>query len=602
MSSASHRESPPLPAGSFWALTLLVLLTASVYLYTSVGRAITDDGDALYAHVGQNMARNGDWVTPYANGVRFLDKPPMMYWVMALSYRAFGFNEFAARLPSALAVLGITLLLFSLGTRSGGISSGVAAGLAGAFCAGTFLFTMLAFPDVYFVFFLTLSLFAFLKWYESGLSPLSWALLFFASLAGAVLSKGMMGLVFPVAIAGIFLFCAGDWRRVARFHLGKGSLLFLILALPWHILAAQRNPGFLWYFFVNEQILRFVGKRQPLDYESISLPLFWGLVLVWSFPWSGFLPAVWHAAGEWNRQALRSRPAFWLCLIWVAAMLVFFSLSSRIEHYAMPVLPPLALLAGVALSSESLGGPSAELHRKRSIGRSFAFLGILGCLLAVTLFAFLEWADKLPQNPAAGDGVAGRLHAYRYFFAPLFELPPGILDMLKAPMMGTGIALGAGMPAAWLICRGGRRTLAVGLLSLVMAGFCLFACQGIGICEEVLSSRQFGMWLLQTHRPTDRIVVRGDYETANSLNFYLNAPLYIYEGTAALLQWGLRYPDAPKIILSKPELEACWRSSQRVFLLAPDGGEKSLGFEPAYPVMRSGGRTLLCNRPPGQND
>src|SRR5213596_2871484 len=128
-------------------LPLLLVLVSGTYLYTATERAVLDDGDALYAHVAQQMVARGDWVTPHANGVRFLDKPPMMYWLMALSYELLGVTEFAARLPSVLALIGTVCLLYFMG-QSGEPSAGLAAGLAAAFCVGSFLFTRMVLLEV----------------------------------------------------------------------------------------------------------------------------------------------------------------------------------------------------------------------------------------------------------------------------------------------------------------------------------------------------------------------------------------------------------------------------------------------------------------------
>ena len=573
-------------------LLLLVLLVAGVYFYTATGRAIFDDGDALYSHISRQMATSGDWVTPYANGVRFMDKPPVLYWVTAAAFHLFGFSEFAARFPSALAVLGISLLLFFLGKRAGGPAAGFIAGTASALCIGTFLFTRMVFPDVLFVFFLTFSLFAFLKWYLDPNGPLIPALLFYAAMAGAVLTKGLMGLFFPGAIIFLFMIWGKDWRRLRHFHFWKGSLLFLLMALPWHFLAAIRNPGFMWYYFVNEQFLRFLGKRLPLDYETISLPIFWGLVLAWLFPWSAFLPAIRRTIRISRIQQIEVRSLIRLCVCWILVIFVFFSVSSRIEHYSMPIFPPLALLIGIVLSPEV----AFAAESKRSVAHGFAVLGIVGGIVVLLLLAAVVWMGDLFTGQSLSHVATARLHAYKYYFAPLFEMPPDILDQLKTPLMGTCCAFALGLPVAWWMNRSGKRLIAVVLLNLVMAGFCLFAYQSLGVCEVILSSRQFGQKLNQLYRPGDIAVVLGDYETANSVNFYAPGILRVYKGSAALLQWGLRYPDAPEVLLSQSKFNEIWNGNRRTFLLAPEDQVSALEFQTAYPVMRSGGRILLCNQ------
>jgi len=578
----------------FWLLITLLVLAAGIYLFTASDRAILDDGDALYSHVAQNMAATGDWVTPYANGVRFLDKPPMLYWLTAASLRVFGVTEFAVRFPAVCAVAATALLLFFLGRMAYGPFAGFVAGSAFAFCTGTFLFTLMAFPDIFFVFFLTLAVTAFYSWYRDDQNPVFPALLFYAAGAGAVLSKGLIGLAFPAAIALLFLIWSRNPGRLKHFHPVKGTLLFFLIATPWHVLAAVRNPGFLWYYFVNEQFLRFMGKRQPLDYESISLPVFWALALAWLFPWSAFLPAlrhVWRGSDDRDRAA---RDVVRICFCWTFVILVFFSVSSRIEHYSMPIFPPIAILIGAALSSESLAGDRA----KKTTVRGFAFLGLLGGVAALLLAAGSLWLvfGAFGDAGQSHTEASARLHAYKYYFAPLFEMPPEIVARLKTPLAGTLAAMALGFIGAWFLVRRGRRMAAILAVNLTMTAFCFFTWQSLGICEGFISSRQFGQKLHELYRPGDAAVVLGDFETANSVNFYAPVPLYVYNGSAALLAQGMSYSDAPQMLLSHSSFQKMWEGNSRIFLIAPEDRFLSLNLQFAWPVLHSSGRVLICNQ------
>ena len=576
-------------------LPFLLLLIASIYLYTATTRAILDDGDALYAHAAQQMIERQDWVTPYANGVRFLDKPPMMYWLMAAAYVLIGVSEFAARLPSVLAVLGTAFLLYSMGKRAAGHHSGFIAGIALAFCSGTFLFTRMVFPDILFVFLLTLALFWFLDWYADQSNPVLPALAFHACLAAAVLTKGLIGLFFPLAIILLFFLQSKDWNRLKGFHWTKGTLLFLALAIPWHLLVAGRNAGFFWYFFVNEHFLRFLGRRQPLDYESLSIPAFWLLILVWFFPWSPFLPAMWHSRSCSGSGTSGLRALLQLSVSWVVVVLAFFSLSSRIEHYSLPVLPPLALLLGIALSPGVRADLSSDQTRQKFANRGFAFLGILGAIVAVvTVTGGLVWLAG--WKPDVTTGPSEQLQAYKHYFAPLFELSPQIVSNLKAPLLGTALVASLGFVTAWWVNRRGWRIQAILVLSGMMMAFCILVFQSLGVCEEVLSSRQFGKKLNELYRPGDRVIALGDYETVNSVNFYSHAKVDIYQGTAAVLSWGMKYPDSPMRILSKEDFASSWTGPERVFLLLPDSKLSSIPGAAYFPVLQSAGRTLVCNR------
>lgn len=578
-------------------LPFLLLFVSSVYLYTATSRALLDDGDALYAAVALQMLERGDYVTPVVNGVRFLDKPPMMYWLMALSYAALGPSEFAARLPTVLAVAGTACLLFLLAAGSAGRTSGLFAGIASAMCVGTFLFTRMVFPDMLLVFFLTLAMYAFWRWYRNPAGPVVPALAFYTALAGGVLTKGLVGILFPAATIVIFLWWSREVSLLKHFHLGKGILLFLVLSLPWHVSAAIRTPDFLWYFLVNEQILRFLGRRTPADYESISLPLFWLLSLVWLFPWSAFLPGVRSMVRDFGASEGGVRPLIRLSLCWAAVVLGFFTVSSRIEHYSLPLIPPLSLLVGMMLSPARSTNELVGVGRNLWIDRGFAALAWLGALAggAPALAYLLSRGSNI-----AGESLATRhAHAYQFYFAPLFDLPPQMLEGLRTPFLGACATLALGFLAAWRANRNGRRSQAVAVLACVMAAFNLFAFQSLGICEDAISSRQFGRELNRLYRPGDTAITFGDYEAANSLNFYAPMPLEVVEGTAAVLSWGLRYPDAPRRVLSRTEFESRWKGPTRIFLLVPDTRLPGLHLNRSYEVMRSGGRTLICSQPLG---
>lgn len=194
--------------------------------------------------------------------------------------------------------------------------------------------------------------------------------------------------------------------------------------------------------------------------------------------------------------------------------------------------------------------------------------------------------------------------AYKFYFAPLLDFPPNILAQLEGPLLKTRAALSAGMLGAWWLNRRGRRMWAVVVLSAMMIVFCFCAFQSLALCQEILSSRRFGWKLMELRQSGDCVMmVVGDFETANSVNFYAPIPLQVYGGTAALLDWGLRYPDAPNRILTRKDLDSRWNGPSRTFLIVPDDRVAALGLAHLCVVMRSAGRTLLCNQPiPGIKD
>ena len=314
----------------FWPL----LLTGIVYLASTTSRAVTDYDEGYYVQPALHMVQSGDWVTPYADGIRFLEKPPLLYWVTAASFKVFGINEFALRLPTALAVIALVWIVVLIVRLLGDEQAVLPAGLATAFSAGTYLFTRETLHDIWLVLFLALSIYAFLKWYLDPLRSLGPALLFYAAMAGAFMCKSLIGVAFPVGIVTVFFLISRECPRLKTLHLLPGTGVFLLLTVPWHWLAAIQNRGFLEFFFLEEQILRFLGKRELPVLWSVPLWLFWVLILVWFFPWTAFLPAAISAnrrSGDGNRKILVRIATAWVLVVLVGALRI--SGSSRFGRF-----------------------------------------------------------------------------------------------------------------------------------------------------------------------------------------------------------------------------------------------------------------------------
>ncbi len=302
------------------------------------------------------MALTGDLVTLRVDGVRYLEKAPLPYWLVALSFRLFGFNTFAAHLPQAIGVLLLALLGYRWAAQAFSARAAFYAGLATLTSAGIFLFTRYFIPEVLLSLFLSTALYCLLRALEdpvtatpgapfmqsqrmSGhsredanrspspnpkpvistgggalaaeteksafpLSPAAHAYIMWTALALAVLTKGLVALVFFFGAATIYLALTGEYKKWRQFKPLTGALLFLAIAAPWHILAGLRNTGgmnghgFFWFYFVNEHFLRFLGKRFPKDYNKLPSYLYWTLHLVWLFPWSLFCGVLLRQAAE----------------------------------------------------------------------------------------------------------------------------------------------------------------------------------------------------------------------------------------------------------------------------------------------------------------
>src|SRR5580698_3370564 len=347
------RGGERLGTGKNWHLYLGVLLVAgAVYLGCIVSPpSLMDDVDAVQAQIARNMLTSGDWVTPRLDGVAYMEKAPLIYWAIALSYKLFGVHDWAARIPVALSVMGLAWLTAAFGVWAFGKRAGFYAGLCMATCIGIFLFTRILIPDVMITFTVALAMWAFLRALDhEEPHPRFWAFLLAASLGLGLLLKSLIGIVFPVAAGVIYLFLtqqlfsARTWKRLHPF---TGALIVLAIAAPWHILATLRNPpyfaftlhsgpgeyhGFFWFFFINEQLLRFLNMRSPRDYDTVPRLYFWLFHLLWLFPWSVYLPAIVKLDFKPRDRAGKTRL---LALCWTGFILVFFTFSTTQEYDSM---------------------------------------------------------------------------------------------------------------------------------------------------------------------------------------------------------------------------------------------------------------------------
>ena len=419
-----------------------------------------------------------------------------------------------------------------------------------------------------------------------------------------MLTKGLIGLVFPAAVIGLYLMLTGNVHHLLRLRLVSSTLVFLAIAAPWHILAALRNPdqgavrGFLWFYFVNEHFLRYLNQRVPRDYDTVPLLLFWALILLWLLPWAAFLPpAVNDVPLRWRelRSKLETRQkANLLFLLWALVILVFFSFSTRQEYYTIPALPGLALLVGGWLDRESR---SAWGSSERRAGRISS--GVLAAI-GVGVFFVGGFFLLVSKPPVPGAGLAELLKKnpqdYALSFGHFLDLTPQAMGAFRRPLLGFCLAFLMGTGLNWRFRRQGhpRRgnvalaCMMVALLACVHSAFVTFS--------PILSSRQLALAITQHYRPGDVVVVDGEYENASSLNFYTGIGLHALHAPGGNLWYGTQFPDAPQVWETPASLAALWSGASRVFLWTDQEDPKELHGGRRYVLARSGGKAILTNR------
>ena len=542
----------------------LLIIFLVVYFGSLFSVPLLDDADATHVEAAREMLVRGDYVTLHVNGVRYLEKAPLPYWLVAFACRIFGVNEFAAHLPIALGVLLLGVLAFAWGRRAFGEPAGTYSALFIFTAAGVYLFTRIMIPEAILSLLIAASFYFLLtgledekawRWYAG-----------YACMALAVLTKGLVALVFVGVPAVGYLLLTGEWRRWRKFRLVSGSVLFFAIAAPWHILAGIRNPRFFWFYFVNEHFLRFLGKRYPADYNKLPASLYWFLHLVWLFPWSLYLPTL---IGNVRRDfklnhgatTFASRTRL-LCWIWAGVVLLFFAFSTNQEYYTFPAYFPLLLLLADAVAEH-------EERSSRWMTACTVALAVITAAASGALIAGLWQSRHLPYVADIGTVLSHNMAEDTLSMSHALDLSAVSFAALRLPAVLAAFALLVA-PLASIILRRRQNhyaatwTIATGMAVLLVAAHLAFIRFG-----TYLSSKSLAQEIASQARPTDRVMIYGDQAYGSSLLFYLRRPIELVNGRTTSMWFGSTYPDAPKIYLDSAGLLAAWNSNGRVFLFVP---------------------------------
>lgn len=536
-------------------LALLALLALFVGV-DNMQRPLAHPDEGRYSEISREMAASGDWVTPRLNGIKYFEKPPLQYWASAAAFRLFGESPFTARIYTALAGL---LALAAVGFTARRLAGTGAALLAlGVLLSSPYFLGMggVVTLDMGLTAWATVAVCAFLL---AAAGPPGerrrWMLLAWAGMALAVLSKGLVGIVFPAA--AIFLHCLAhrDWRLIARLEWARGGALFLAITVPWFVLVSAANPEFPRFFFVHEHFERFLTKshrrEEPWWY-------FWPILFAGFLPW--MLALVPAAIEGWRREAAAAGfPWRRFALLWSAFILLFFSASgSKLPAYILPVFPVFALVLGDWLAR-------AEPRRL------WWMVAIVAPLLVIAI-AFAWGAPERARNAWTRELYAA-----------------------ARPWIVAGLAvLAVALAGAALRLRAGRKA---GALVAIVAASLLF----IDFVEdgyERLAPRQSGFQVAETIRreapPEARVYSVGLYD--QTVPFYLGRTVtlvaYVDE-----FDMGLRLEPGRAI----PTLEAFaadWvRPGSAVAIIHPDTYETLSTRGLAMTLLHRDERRILVRKP-----
>ena len=566
--------------------------------------SLMDDVDAVQAQIAHNMLQSGDWVTARLDGVKYLEKSPLKYWMMAVSFRVFGVHDWAARVPIALATVLLSWVTAQFGVWAFGNRTGWYSGLVLATSVGLFLFTRILIPDVILTLTITLAMWSLLRTLEEGEAhPGRWALGMWAAMGTGLLLKGLIAALFPVAAGLLYLHLTKQlwqrrtWKRLRPF---TGMAVFLLIAAPWHVLATLANPpyldftmhsergsyhGFFWFYFMNEHVLRFLNLRYPRDYDTVPRLYFWLFHLLWLFPWSVYFPAAVRLSYRKGDRASRVRL---LALCWAGFILAFFTLSTTQEYYSMPCYPALALLLGSAIAS---GAPA--------LGWGTKAIAAIASMAAVVIAAIL-W---MVRGMAAPGDIAVALNQnpelYQLSLGHMADLTLRAFAYLRLPLAVAGVAFAVGAIGAWRWRKTAKPAVPLAALTAMMVLFFHAARLALVAFDPYMASRPLAEALLKA--PDGVLIVDDQYYTFSSVFFYTNRRALLLNGRVTNLVYGSYAPDAPQdVFIDDRDLRNRWPQVQRYYLLAEGPQvprlEKLVGKSALRVVLESGGKFLFTNQ------
>jgi 4-amino-4-deoxy-L-arabinose transferase-like glycosyltransferase len=548
------------------SLLLFVAFTGSYHLI------IPDEG--RYAEVAREILASGNWITPHLNGMVYLDKPMLMYWFEAISMHFFGVNEFAARLPP--------VLLGSFGVVLTYIASRVLYNRRTALISSFVLMTSLLYflsahyvdMDLAVAVFTSGALFFFIMAIKTTTkaqrNAFLWVAYTFAALA--VLTKGLIGIVFPLMIIGVWILLLHEWRQLKRMCLLSGFALFFLITLPWYVLVQIKNPGFFHYFFVEQQFERFLTSS-----FNVHNPFYFYFIVILAgmLPWVVFLfQALWSAIKNVLAHWRGANVELFL-LLWVFLITLFFSIpDSKIVGYITPIFPAMAVLIGHYLNEKW-----ETLAQSKSLRWALAVLFVLGLILMIAAIT----VSFMPSLTASAS------RPYLFTLATLLLITTLVL---------------------WWLRRQKARfaTLFIFLCAMAML-LSVIGAAGVHTFQ-LKNQKALALLVKKAYKPGDKVV--SFYHYSQELPFYIQHRVYIVwpnwsaPGMRKGDNWrsefaqSIAFTPDPKYLLGFKQFKALWKSGARLLVIVSKHKRSILEHQVGknYRILAQSGHTLLISNEP----
>lgn len=515
-------------------LLLLAVIFGALYFFRLGSYPLSNPDEGRNAEVPREMLVTGDWVTPRLNGVNYFEKPPLVYWATALSLQTFGHNEWAVRaVPALFAILGVLITYAAARALSTPVAGWLSAVVLGTSLLW-FIIGHIPILDTAMSVFMSGTLFCFLlavreppgtrrRWLFMGL---------YACAALATLTKGLMGFLVSGAVMFLWLLVFNQWKRLRPLYLPTGVLLFLAIALPWHVLAALRNETWVHRYIVFEHFLRFLT---PVASRPGPWYYFIGILIAGLIPWTGFLwsPIRDLARAGWSRR--HEHLATWFLVLWTVFIVFFFSISkSKLAPYVLPVFPALAVLIGLELAK---AWEENNSHRLR-----------IGLRVLATIFGLLAIAITVVMvRPAIAR----------------MEPPQALALRAPAAALVTVLVLGA-ILLPWLARKRGARAALLGIGVTMIAFYAALEFAAPALSKP--GTMQLALYVKEHAKPEDRVFHCCDFY--QDFTFYAERVVGVVGNNRAELE--LEEDAAARAsgrFIGDDELRQQWTGHGRIFLV-----------------------------------
>ncbi len=543
-------------------LTDLLLLSLALGLFYGLflgDRSFAAPDEGRYVEIPREMVLSGDYITPRLNGIKYFEKPPLLYWMQTVPIKLLGIHEWSMRLvPLILGILGclITYLAgFFLYNRKTGLLSATILGTS----ILHYSLSRLIILDMGVSTFITGALCAFIVGIQkpAGLKRRLCVYLFAICAGLAILAKGLIGLAIPGGIIFLWLLVQSQWKNLKPLYLPSALGIFLLITLPWHILAAIRNPEFLEFYFIHEHFTRFLTtvhhRYQPWWF-------FIPVIVVGFMPWIAFLAGATKEAIAKIIQNFKDQKTEIFLGIWILFIFLFFSASnSKLIPYILPIFPALSLLTGNYLTKVWDGITQTK--------KAFFFYGVSLIILGICAIISLNY------------------------------IPVDVSHALRSHLVYLAIWLGiSGVVTLFIHQKWGGRS---GLISIFVStiGMLLILNDGSSKADR-LSTKEFASAIKKTMPENTEVVTYGGY--FQDLPVYLNKTVKIYDWQGELA-FGMSLENVDHISLNKQSLGNLWKSSTPVCLVLKQDRYQELDdfyLKTGYIVMNQQGHLLFCKANP----